>query len=223
MSSSVTCSCALVYIVAFIFFTLLYLLDVCLVLVLCTYLWFTFRNFCLLLQSPACFSTHSFIKCYTVYSIMCLPCSLSCAPAQLSFLVVTSFALLLIFLVYLCGSWQFLYLQGHVFSWVCGWAGTGGALCRLFSRLFVSKRPSCVFLFWYCILLIILLYSGFLVCTLLFCYLHFWLVFQSHMCSPCGSPSRSPGHTVYWVCLSSVHCYVAILVLFIYFVFVLYA
>jgi hypothetical protein len=40
---------------------------------------------------------------------------------------------------------------------------------------------------------------------LCFCYLHFWLVFQSHMCSPCGSPSRSPARTVCWVWLSSVH------------------
>jgi len=169
------------------------------------YLWFTFLDFCLLLQSPACSSTHSFIK-LTLYIPLCfchVPVLCSCL---LSFLVVTSFALVLVFLVYLCGSWHFLYLQGHD---VCGL--TSAELCPLFWRLFVSRRPclhvACsffVFLFWYCILLIILLYSGFLVHTSLFCYLQFWLVFQSHMWSPCVSPSRSPGQTVYWVWLSSV-------------------
>ena len=81
---------------------------------------------------------------------------LSCVPAQLSFLVVTSFALLLILFV--------------LTVWVLAFSVSTGPC--YFMAMSVSKRPClhvafsfCVFLFWYCILLIITLYFGFLVCT----------------------------------------------------------
>jgi len=71
--------------------------------------------------------------------------------------VVTSFALLLILLVYLCGSWHFLYLQSHVFSWLCLWSVTSGAFCPLFLRAVCVQKamPACCF-FFLCISFLVL-------------------------------------------------------------------
>ena len=83
---------------------------------------------------------------------------LSCALAQLSFLVVTSFAVLLILLMYLCGSWHFLYLQGHVFSWLCLWSVASGAFCPLYLRAVCVQKamPAACCFFFLCISFLVL-------------------------------------------------------------------